>query len=155
MIGKFWEALFTYADKAKAEGNKEKLEIVHEIEEILQMTYDLGMSSSSVITDFKGRNDLERLVVSIPDVLVYYDKTDGSIWYELDYEVTTEHGGKRRFDSPQEVIKYLIDFRARKIANSMGAERKAAIEYMIDRLKSIKPNDIYNNPKGIVEKRRK
>lgn len=150
MIGKFWDMLFDYADKAKADGDKEKYKIVHDIEAMLQTAYDLGVSSSSVIVDYKGRGDMERLILSIPDLRVYHDKTDDTVWYELDFEYD-EHGGARRFDTPQEVIKYLIKYRTQSLNRNMGAERAAAIEFMTDRLKKIRLAELYGNPKEIVE----
>jgi hypothetical protein len=150
MIGKFWDMLFAYADKAKANGDKERYEIVQEIETMLQTAYDLGVSSSSVIVDYRGRGDMERLILSIPDIRVYHDKTDDTVWYELDFEYE-EHGGTRRFDTPQEVIKYLIQYRAKSLNRNMGAERAAAIEFMTNRLKKITLSEIYGNPKRIVE----
>ena len=49
MIGKFWDALFDYADEAKANGDMTRYEICHEIEDILQKAYDDGLKYSNVI----------------------------------------------------------------------------------------------------------
>lgn len=150
MIGKFFDVLFKYADRVKASGDMERLKIVHEIEDILQTAYDLGTSASSVIVDYKGRNALEKLVVSIPDIVVYRDKSDDTIWYELEYEYKGTMG-RRRFDTPEEVIKYLIDFRASSIKRSMGEERKAVLDFIANRIENLRLADIDSTPKSVRE----
>lgn len=146
MIGKFWDMLFDYADRAKASGDKQRYEIVHEIEDLLQTAYDLGVASSSVIVDYRGRGDMERLILSIPDIKVYKDTMDGDIWYELD--CCSE---PKRFDTPQEVIKYLIAYRTRGLTGNMGKERSMIIEEMIKRLEQIQYQDVFKYPRKIVE----
>ena len=142
--------LFDYADKAKESGDTQRYEIVHEIETMLQTAYDLGVSASSVIIDYRGRGDMERLILSIPDITVYRDGADDNIWYELDFEYD-EHGGRRRFDTPQEVIKYLIQYRSNRLKRNMNEERRVAIEYMKSRLEQICFSEVYGNPKPIRE----
>lgn len=136
MIGKFWEVLFDYADKAKAEGDRRKYEICHEIEDLLQQAYDDGMEFSSVIKGHKPKDKVEEMVLSIPDIKVYKDKNDGQIWYELeseynDYEI-------RRFDYPEEVIKQVIAYRTKRLESAMGKERDMLLTYISKRLTEIK-----------------
>ena len=135
MIGKFWDVLFDYADRVKAEGNKIKYEAVHEIEDLLQKTYDDGIKSSNVIKNRTPKGGVERLVLSIPDIMVYKDKQDGQVWYEL--EAFTEHGCKR-FDTPEEVIKAIIDYRTNKLNASMGEEKDLMLVYISKRLREIR-----------------
>lgn len=116
MIGKFWDELFRYADKAKADKDEQRYEIVHEIEDILQNAYDLGISSSRVVVGYEGKNEMERLILSIPDIEVFHDDSDGTVWYELTFEYDDRtDAARRRFDTPQEIIKYLIQYRTATI----------------------------------------
>jgi len=140
MIGTFFDALFDYADEAKANGDMTRYEICHEIEDLLQKAYDDGMSNSNVIKSHKPKGKVEELVMSIPDILVYKDKKDGQIWYELecdDYHKAT----RMRFDSPEEVIKRVIDFRSNKIVATMGEAKELMITYCINMLRKIRVSE--------------
>lgn len=137
MIGKFWDALFDYADEAKANGDMTRYEICHEIEDLLQKAYDDGMSNSNVIKSHKPKGKVEELVMSIPDIKVYKDKTDGQIWYELDCEYGEGHE-RFRYDTPEEVIMRLIDYRTNKINSNMGEEKKLLLLYISKRLDELR-----------------
>ena len=114
MIAKFWEALFDYADKVKEEGDETRYEIVHEIEDILQKAYDGGMDNKTMVTDWNPGDKVGKLVGSIPDIEIYKDPNDGKMFWELD---------GRYFDYPEEVIKYLIEFRSNEAIREMGRFR--------------------------------
>lgn len=149
MIGKFFDALFDYADELKAQGKMVEYRTVHAVEDILQKAYDDGVSASSVINGYKGKSEMERLILSIPDITVYKDKNDGMVWYELDLEYDT-HGAKRRFDTPQEVVKHLISYRTKKVKDNIGAEKKYMLQVMMSRLNKLNSNDVFGNPKEII-----
>lgn len=126
MIGKFWDELFRYADKLKKRKEYDKLDAVHHVEDLLQKAYDNGMSDSREVMGYVGKTDLEKLILLIPDIKVYIDPWDDNIWYELGFEY---NGGydKRRFDTPEEVVKHLIRYREKQIqikARSYGYEHK-------------------------------
>jgi hypothetical protein len=136
MIGKFWDALFDYADKAKEEGDMRKYEICQEIEDLLQKAYDDGLKCSKVIKSHKPKTKVEELVMSIPDIKVYKDKNDGYIWYEL----SAMNGGHEtdRFDYPEEIIKKLIEYRTNRLNSSMGEEKELMLTYISKRLREIR-----------------
>lgn len=137
MIGKFWDALFDYADKAKQGGDMRKYEICHEIEDLLQKAYDDGLKSSNVIKKHKPKGKVEELVMSIPDIVVYKDKSDGQIWYELQCEFNDEYD-TIRFDYPEEVIARIIDYRTNKLRASMGEEKRLLLMYIADRIEKVR-----------------
>ena len=114
MIAKFWEALFDYADKVKEEGDETRYEIVHEIEDILQKVYDEGMEGKTMVLGWNPGDKIGKLVGSIPDIEIYKDPNDGKMFWELDGHY---------FDYPEEVIKYLIDFRTNEGIREMGRFR--------------------------------
>ena len=137
MIGKFWDALFDYADEAKAKGDMTRYEICHEIEDILQKAYDDGLKYSNVIKSHKPEGKVEELVMSIPDIVVYKDKNDGQIWYELQCEINDEYD-TIRFDYPEEVIARIIDYRTNKLRASMREEKKLLLMYIANRIEKIR-----------------
>lgn len=137
MIGKFWDALFDYADEAKAKGDMTRYEICHEIEDILQKAYDDGLKHSNVIKSHKPQGKVEELVMSIPDIVVYKDKNDGEIWYELQCENNDEYD-TIRFDYPEEVIARIIDYRTNKLRASMGEEKRLLLMYIADRVEKVR-----------------
>ena len=137
MIGKFWDALFDYADEAKAKGDMTRYEICHEIEDILQKAYDDGLKHSNVIKSHKPEGKVEELVMSIPDIVVYKDKNDGQIWYELQCEINDEYD-TIRFDYPEEVIARIIDYRTNKLRASMREEKKLLLMYIANRIEKIR-----------------
>lgn len=136
MIGKFFDALFDYADKAKEEGDMRKYEICHEIEDLLQKAYDDGLKCSRVIKNHKPKGKVEELVMSIPDIKVYKDKNDGQIWYELDCEYNKYDNA--RYDYPEEIIKKIIDYRTNRINALMGEEKELMLTYISKRLREIR-----------------
>lgn len=152
MIGKFWDLLFDYADKAKQGGDVRKYEICHEIEDLLQKAYDDGLKCSNVIKKHKPKGKVEELVMSIPDIKVYKDKNDGQIWYELDCEY--REGYERfRYDTPEEVMMRLIDYRTNKINSNMGEEKKLLLLHILKRLEELRcVKDVLekNGTKGII-----
>lgn len=93
MIGTFFDALFDYADEAKANGDMTRYEICHEIQDLLQKAYDDGMSNSNVIKSHKPKGRVEELVMSIPDILVYKDKKMGRYGMSLNVMITTRQRG--------------------------------------------------------------
>lgn len=136
MLGKFWDALFDYADNAKAEGDKRKYEICHEIQDILQKAYDDGLKHSNVIKTHKPKGKCEELVMSIPDIKVFKDKDDGELWYEL--EIENRGYETMRFDYPEEVLRYIIDNRTRRISESMTQEKNMILAYISKRIVEIR-----------------
>lgn len=99
MIGRFLNAMFDYGDQAKAEGNEEKYKIIQNIQDMIQIVYDEGTEFRSYVRDYKPKNKVEEIILSVPDLEVYHDKTDDSYYYEID---------DRHFDTPEEVVKYII-----------------------------------------------
>lgn len=143
MIGRFWDALFDYADSMKEKGDQKAYEVCHDIEDLLQSAYDEGMSCSNVIRNHKPKTRLEALVLSIPDIRVYKDKNDGQIWYELECE---DRYTRTRYDTPDEVIKKVIEYRTNKLNNSMGEEKTLLLRYISRRLEELR------NVKTVLEK---
>lgn len=144
MIARFWDMLFDYADEAKARGDKRAYEICHEIEDLLQKAYDEGLKHSNVIKTHKPKSKVEELVMSIPDIKVFKDKNDGEIWYEL--EIENRGNETMRFDYPEEVLRYIIDNRTRKISDSMTQEKSMILAYISKRIVEIR------NAQDVLEK---
>lgn len=136
MIGKFWDALFDYADELKAEGKMVEYETVHHVEDLLQQAYDEGLKCSRVIKSHKPKTKVEELVMSIPDIRVYKDKDDGQIWYELDCEYNKYD--TMRYDYPEEVIKRIIAYRTSRINAFMGEEKELMLTYISKRLREVR-----------------
>ena len=154
MIGKFWDALFDYADDAREKGDETRLKVCHEIQDLLQKAYDDGMEFSSVIKSRTPKTKLEKLVLSIPDIKVYKDPNDGQIWYELECE-DPSHTYKMRYDYPEEVLKRVIDYRTNKLTSSMSAEREKILIYLSKLIRDVKIVEDVMKEKGnkVVETR--
>ena len=147
MIARFWDALFDYADKAKADGDQLRLDICHEIEDLLQKAYDDGMDNKTMITNYKPKNTLSKLVASIPDIEIYKDPTDGKMFWELD--------GKY-FDYPEEVIKYLINLRSDATIRDMGRFKGTFLEAVLESIEDLKPGVVFQGKaRSIAERVRK
>jgi hypothetical protein len=132
MIGRFWDVLFDYADKARDEGDEIRYAICHEIEDLLQDVYDTSLKHSSVIKNRTPQSKCEELVLSIPDIVVYKDPDDGEVWYDLlvkgrDFE-------HKRFDYPEEVLSYIIKSRTRDMCESMNTEKQVLLQYISERI---------------------
>ena len=123
MISKFWDALFDYADKAKAENDMVRYGIIHDVEDLLQEAYDRGMEGKKMVRDYQPKSGIPKMVSMIPDIEIYKDTQDGTMFYELD--------GKH-FDYPEEVIKYLIDFRSGEAVKEMARYRARFLEAVKD-----------------------
>lgn len=136
MIASFFEAMFAYADDLKAQGKTAEYETVHHVEDLLQQAYDSGIQRSSVIKGRKGSGTMEKLVLSIPDILVYKDPTDGQIWYEL--ECDEREMERKRFDYPEEVLRHVIDYRTHEISKNMGYERELFLRYVSQRIRDLR-----------------
>ena len=156
MIGKFWDALFQYADEAKENGDMVRYRICHEIEDILQKTFDESMKYSQVVKNYNPKSTIGRLVNSIPDIKVYKDPDDGQIWYELECE-DDKHKDTLRFDYPEEVIKKVIDFRTNRKTASMGAEREKILIYISKLLRDVRivEDVMKDSGKKVIETRSK
>lgn len=155
MIGKFWDALFDYADNARENNDEIRLKVCHEIQDILQKTYDEGIKSSQVVKSRTPKTKLEAMVLSIPDIKVYKDPDDGQIWYELECE--DRHKDRMRFDYPEEVLKRVIDFRTNRLSSSMGAEREKVLIYISKLLRDVRivEDVMKDSGKKVIETRSK
>lgn len=136
MIGKFWDALFDYADDAREKGDETRLKICHEIQDLLQQAYDDGMSTSIVVKSRTPKTKVEKLALSIPDIKVYKDPNDGQIWYELECEDRCKD--TMRYDYPEEVLKRVIDYRTNRLTSSMGAEREKVLIYLSKLIRDVR-----------------
>lgn len=145
MIARFWDALFDYADKVKESGDTQAYKIVHDIEDILQKTYNDGMEYKCAVTDWKPKRQIDKLVGSIPDIEVYRDPADEKIFWELD--------GKY-FDYPEEVIKYLIDFRTRKACKEVNKFKALFLQAVHESIKDFRAVDVLSQPRTINERRK-
>lgn len=135
MIGRFWDVLFDYADEMKAKGDQKAYEVCHDIEDLLQKAYDEGLSCSNVIKNHKPKTKIEALVQSIPDIIVYKDKNDGQIWYELESE---DRYTRTRCDTPEEVLEKIISYRTNRLNNSMNEEKTLLLRYISRRLEELR-----------------
>lgn len=143
MIGRFWDMLFDYADDMKAKGDEKAYKICHDIEDMLQKAYDEGMAHSNVIKNHKPKTKVEALALSIPDIIVYKDKNDGQIWYELESE---DRFSRSRYDTPDEVIQRVITYRTNRLNNSIGEEKTLLLRYISRRLEELR------NVREVLEK---
>lgn len=145
MIARFWDALFDYADNVKKSGDKERYEIVHDIEDLLQTAYDTGMDRKSAVLGWKPKTSIEKLVASIPDIEVFKDPSDGKLFWEL---------GNRYFDYPEEVIMYLIDFRTNKVTNEINRFKAMFLEAISESVKEFKASSLFGEPHNIEVRKR-
>lgn len=146
MIARFWDALFEYADKVKKE-DKVKYEAVLEVESILQKAYDGGMDNKSMVTNWNPRDPVGKLVAAIPDIEVYRDPTDNKLFWELD---------DRFFDYPEEVIRYLIDFRTDKAVREMNKFKGTFLQAVLESIDDLRPGAImYGRARAIATRVRK
>lgn len=104
MIGKFWSVLFKYADQTKKMYGvtSEQYKTVQEIEDLLQQVYDEGIQYE-IDMDMRPTCKEEAIAFTITGLERH---TDGEhLFYELD---------GRHFDTPKEVLEYVIKDRERE-----------------------------------------
>lgn len=144
MIAKFWDALFEYGDMLREQGREDDHKVIEDVDAILQRAYDNGLANARVIKGKVPVDRVEELILTIPDIVVYYDETDDSYFYDLD---------GHHFDHQDEVVKYLIDTRKSLQCEAMNKVKKELLEYVVDRLHSIKTNEVVGkkSPKTVVE----
>ena len=88
------------------------------------MMHDVFRRSESAKTPASTKhpaNEIEKFVLGIPDIKVWYDPTDRSYIYELD---------DAYFDSPNEVMNYLIDYRSEQNGRAKSIARKEMYEFI-------------------------
>lgn len=130
MISRFWDELFKLRDQYKENHQFTAWNAVGKVEEILQNAYDDGLQFKSHIRDKRPESKLEELVLSIPDINVYYDNLDKTYWYELD---------NRHFDYPEEVIEWLITCRTNLESDVMVQCKSDVLAYMSKLIKETAP----------------
>ena len=128
MIDRFYIALTNYADYLKKKGDTEKLEAVRHCYDLLQRAYDEGNRAKQPVTSLKPKDEIEAFVLSIPDIIVYYDTTDRTYFYELD---------RQHFDFPREVMNHLIDFRNHQRQWLAGKAKADLLRYISQKIKEI------------------
>lgn len=143
MISRFWETLFDLRDKLQAEHRFTAWNAVGDVENLLQQAYDDGMEFSSKIVDKKPDGKLEELVLSIPDIAVFYDTLDKTYFYELD---------NRHFDYPEEVIEYVISFRKMQQTQAMQKVKNEVLEFVKDMLTDLNYAEVLrkSSPKKVT-----
>ena len=124
MISKFFDELFDFADKTKEEkkSSSPEYKTVRQIIDLLQRVYDKGDSYSDDELTRKPTTKAEEIVFSIPGVVVYEDKQDGTLCYEIDHN---------HYDSAAEVITHIIDDRRRRY-HALKAQYRKANEQALD-----------------------
>ena len=128
MISRFWDALFEYGDLLREQGREDDRKVLEEVYTILQTVYDKGTSAQIVIKDKIPQTDLEAFVLSIKDITVYLDRQDNSFYYELD---------NQHFDSPEEVMNYLLECRTKLQHKAMYKVRKEMIDAIICKIDAV------------------
>ena len=128
MIDRFYIGLLNYADHVKETGTPEQLETVRTIIDMLQKAYDDGLRAREPVTNKKPRDAFEAFVLTIPDIQVFYDPTDHSYFYELDYF---------HFDDPREVMNHLIDFRTNKRGWCAAKAKGDILRYIAKKIEEV------------------
>lgn len=131
MIGLIWDKLFAYGDKLHEENKKYERSIVHKCQDLVQEAWDESYKTAKMITDKEPEDEVERLVMSIPGIIVYFDINDETYFYELD---------GWHFNHPAEVIKYLISSRMDYKGYVQRKARLELLEYIRDEIKADKGN---------------
>lgn len=102
MIGLIYDKLFKYGDQLKAEGREHDRAIVHECQRLIHEAFYEAEKVARLVEDKEPESMIEKYVLSIPGIQVYHDVIDSVYWYELNGQ---------HFDSPGEVLKYMINVR--------------------------------------------
>lgn len=136
MIAKFWDEIFNLCDEYAEKKNYHDREIVRAVGEKLQKAYDDGIEFAKVIKNKKPENEAEKYVLSIPDIKVYHDNTDDTYFYDLD--------GKH-FDSPEEVLKYMIEYRQLHQEKIVQDVRRETLEFIKRQLKEVQNKTVIEN----------
>ena len=75
-------------------------------------------------------------MLSIPDIKVYHDNTDDTYFYDLD--------GKH-FDSPEEVLKYMIEYRQLHQEKIVQDVRRETLEFIKKQLREVQNKTVIEN----------
>lgn len=143
MIAKFWDAIFEYGDLLKAEKRLEEHKFLENVDRMLQKVYDDGISCATVVKGKEPSSDLEKFVLSIRDIIVYHDAQDDSYYYDLD---------GHHFDTPEEVMNYFVDTRAKLQAKAMYKVKKEMLETILMKISNIPEGALIgkHSPKEVV-----
>ena len=132
MISKFFDILFDFGDEAKEKYGKKSPEYltVRKITDALQKVYDDGVRWNDSDLDRKPKSKAEAIAFGIKQIKVYEDMEDGDTCYEID---------NKHFDSPTEVIEYILEDRAANYSaikklcfDTMQKTLKAEIQMRLD-----------------------
>ncbi len=142
MIAKFWDALFAYGDMLREQGREADHKVIEDVYDILQKAYDNGVSAQVVIRDKTPSSPLEAFVLSIKDITVYQEGNE--FYYDLD---------GHHFDTPEEVMNYLVNCRYQLQLKAIAKVRREALEFMMSKLNNIEISNIVekSSPKTVVK----
>lgn len=143
MIARFWDALFDYGDMLHEQGREDDHKVLEEVYDILQRVYDNGIKSQMVIKDKMPESKLEEFVLSIKDIIVYQDGQDFSYYYDLD---------GHHFDTPEEVMNYLVAQRLRLQVKAMNKARNEIFKFIERKIDEISIPKVVgkSTPKTVV-----
>lgn len=143
MIARFWDALFDYGDMLHEQGREDDHKVLEEVYDILQRVYDNGIKSQMVIKDKMPESKLEEFVLSIKDIIVYQDGQDFSYYYDLD---------GHHFDTPEEVMNYLVAQRLRLQVKAMNKARNEIFKFIEGKIDEISIPKVVgkSTPKTVV-----
>lgn len=120
MINAIYDKLFAYGDKLQKEGKESDRAIVHECENLVHEAWTESYNSAVRINK-EPADKVEEIVLSIPDIAVFRDKTDKTIFYELD---------DCHFDSAPEVLKYVIECRETYRKRAVASAKTDILKYI-------------------------
>ena len=133
MINLIYEKLFAYGDKLAEEKNEPARKVVHECQRLVHEAFVESEKMAKVIVDRKPKDAIEEFVLSIPDIKVLYDTLDSQYYYELD---------DWHFDSPREVLKYVIECRTRYKADCAVAAKREMLNFVAKVLRKVTLSDV-------------
>lgn len=105
MIASFWEEIFKYGDQVKREHGIDSPEYktVRELDRRMQEVYDKHNKLTEEVLETKGENLHMKLLLGIKDLHV--DRDDEGYRYRI---------GNNHFETPAEVLQFIIDDRNKK-----------------------------------------
>lgn len=144
MINLIYDKLFELGDKLQAEGRTSDRKIVHTCEDLIHEAW-VESQSARITVNKEPDNKIEEFVLSIPDLIVYFDQLDKTYYYELD---------DLHFDNPDEVINYLITSRDTYRRNVQMSARKEILKYIVKTIDDINFKSLtLKKPNGVVNVR--
>lgn len=141
MIGTIEQQLCDLADRYKESNQRDRRQAVQICLQIIHQVWKDAENTKIPVLNKNPFDEIDEFALSIDGIEVYYDPNDNRYLYELD---------GLHFDSPREVIKYLIEYHKGNNAIGMYEGKMQVLSIIKDEIEKMhcqRPNTGLRNVK--------